>query len=283
MTSNIIEQQKELQQELQLITKWEKEAGDLWFWEKIARIPFVLLDKITPKIVHNLLGKVLDELGGYIQTGGKYLVSESHILKKYIERGSFSKSEASLRAIGALPMPVLNEVAHSTKEIYVSTATVQGATTGFGGIFTLAIDIPLLLGMSLKVLQEMAMCYGYDPHDKQERIFIVKCLQFASSDYVGKQSILQQLSNHSSELEEERKSISQLEGWREVIYNYRDNYGWKKLFQVVPVIGIVFGAYINRSTIQDVAEAGLMLYRKRRVLEKLKLLENNITKNLDPV
>ena len=73
-------------------------------------------------------------------------------------------------------------------------ATIQGASTGVGGIFTLTIDIPLLLGIQLKTLQDIAICYGYDPNDKKERLFIVKCLQFVSADIVGKQAILNQLS-----------------------------------------------------------------------------------------
>ena len=43
------------------------------------------------------------------------------------------------------------------------------------GIFTLTIDIPLLLGLQLKTLQDIAICYGYDPNVKEERLFIVKC------------------------------------------------------------------------------------------------------------
>ncbi|BBP87258.1 hypothetical protein BsIDN1_08760 [Bacillus safensis] len=42
-------------------------------------------------------------------------------------------------------------------------ATVQGATTGVGGMFTLAADIPAVLGLSLKTLQDIAVTYGYDP------------------------------------------------------------------------------------------------------------------------
>ena len=45
-------------------------------------------------------------------------------------------------------------------------ATVQGATTGVGGMFTLAADIPAVLGLSLKTLQDIAVTYGYDPKTK---------------------------------------------------------------------------------------------------------------------
>jgi hypothetical protein len=32
---------------------------------------------------------------------------------------------------------------------------------------------------------------------------------------------------------------------------------------------MVFGAYINKQAINDIGEVGMMLYRKRRILEKV--------------
>nr|WP_255724504.1 EcsC family protein [Shimazuella soli] len=259
-----------LQEALQNIKKWEDDQSDLWFWEKIGRIPFAILDKLTPKLVQKYIGIALDELGSYIQTGGQYLIAQDKILQKYAPYLFLqSSSEVTIEKISDVPLSLMNQVAKDNKDNHTNFATVQGATTGFGGIFTLAIDIPLLLGTSLKVLQEMAITYGYDPRKKEERIFIVKCLQFSNSDFVGKKSILKELTETATEQE----AISRLQGWREVILSYRDNYGWKKLFQMVPVLGMIFGAIINRYTIQDVAEAGEMLYQKRRVLAKLQELE----------
>lgn len=78
----ILESKEELLSQLQQIKDWEQDQSDLWFLEKIGRIPFLLLDKITPQMVHNYLGKILDEIGGYVQTGGQYLISEKSILEK---------------------------------------------------------------------------------------------------------------------------------------------------------------------------------------------------------
>ena len=41
------------------------------------------------------------------------------------------------------------------------------------------------------------------------------------------------------------------------------------MFQMIPIAGLVFGAFINRSAINDIGEAGMMLYRKRRIVERL--------------
>jgi hypothetical protein len=266
-----METREELLAELEKVKIWEKEQKDLWFWEKLGRLPFKWLDKITPAIVHQKLGQALDEVGSYIQNGGRYLISEKEILACLSKRQNRIQP-LELREVADFPLQDMDAVAEELQASRRTFAVFQGATTGIGGIFTLAIDIPALLGLSLKVLQEIALSYGYDPKEKKERMFIVKCLQFASSDIVGKQAIIDELAEYDSD-KRNMQAMSQLQGWKEVVMAYRDNYGWKKLFQMVPVAGILFGAYINKSTVEDVAEAGRMLYRKRRILEKLASME----------
>ncbi|CAH0192910.1 hypothetical protein SRABI96_01717 [Peribacillus sp. Bi96] len=265
----ILETKEELEKELKIIEKWEKDQKGLWFWERIGRLPFKLLDKLTPDFVQKKLGVMLDELGSYIQTGGKYLTKEAHILS-LLEAKNPEFNITSLEDVSSLPLQIMDSVSQDIKNSGSKLATVQGATTGIGGIFTLAIDIPLLLGMSIKTLQDIAITYGFDPRDREERIFIVKCLQFTTSDIVGKKALLNELSKMNlPESESKREIASELQGWREVVYTYRDQFGWKKLLQMVPVAGMIFGAITNRSMIADMAETGIMLYKKRRILERI--------------
>lgn len=254
--------------ELEKIKTWENEQKDLWFWEKLGRLPFVMLDRLTPKFIQEKLGQVIDEIGGYIQSGGKYLINERDVYNK------FDTHVNTLDDISKLPLYLMDEAAQEFKTTRTKIARLQGATTGIGGIFTLAIDIPVLLGLSLKTLQEISTCYGYDPKEKLERIFIIKSLQFASSDFVGKKAILEELASFHKGNQERNQMITQLQGWREVVMTYRDNFGWKKLFQMIPIAGILFGAFLNKSTIEEVSEAGIMLYRKRRIMERLQLNHN---------
>ncbi|TKC14729.1 EcsC family protein [Robertmurraya kyonggiensis] len=265
------ETKEQLQKELEAIHIWENEQKGLWIWEKLGRLPFKILDRLTPQFIHNKIGQALDELGSYLQTGGRYLSNEKDVLKRYNRKTG--AEDATLGSISALPIQMMDEVSDELIRSRKNIAMTQGATTGIGGIFTLSIDIPLLLGISLKTLQEIAVAYGYDPNDKKERIFIVKCLQFASSDIVGKQAILKELSAYSDpDVETRDETLSQVQGWREVIMTYRDNFGWKKLFQMIPIAGIIFGSFINKSMIHDIGETGKMLYKKRRVKEKLEAL-----------
>ena len=263
-----MENRETLQEMLKEIEKWEKEQKGLWFWERFSRIPFKIIDKLTPAFIQKKIGSLLDELGSFVQSGGKYLTSEKGVLKRLREQNNGINPE-TIEDIDKVPVAVMNAVSESIQKNRGNMATVQGATTGFGGVFTLAVDIPALLGLSLKTLQDIAVCYGYDPNDKKERAFIVKCLQFSSADVVGKKAILEDLALYRNGEYEYAAMASQLQGWREVVYTYRDNFGWKKLFQLVPIAGVFFGAFINKSMMQDVAEAGIMLYQKRRILERM--------------
>jgi len=257
--------QEWLQTELLKVEAWEKDQGDLWFWEKLGRLPFKIMDKWTPKFIQVKMGSLIDELGQYVQTGGSYLSSTSKIKSYYPNMGI-----ENMEDVNGLPISSMDKAVEGIAKNRKNLATVQGAGTGIGGIFTLSIDIPFLLGLQLKTLQDIAICYGYDPNDKKERLFIIKSLQFISSDIIGKQAILSQLSKFDKQDEEtKREVLSEIQGWREVVLSYRDQFGWKKLFQMIPIAGLVFGAFINRSAINDIAEAGMMLYRKRRIIERL--------------
>jgi len=271
----------DLQKELQNIEAWEKEQKHFFFWEKLSRLPFMLLDKVTPKLIRDKLGDLLGEMGRFLQTGGQYLVQPKSVLKlleqnRQQDSGTLAAGETidepqgglTLEQARELPLAIMDRTAEELIRGRVKFAAVQGATTGVGGVFTLAADIPMVLGLSLKVLQEIAVCYGYDPRTEQERIFIVKCLQFASADVVGKKAVLEELALFERE-DKELQVFSQIQGWREVVQTYRDSFGTKKLFQLIPVAGMIFGSISNKETIEDVAEAGKMLYRKRRILARL--------------
>ncbi len=260
-----METKEQLLIELKKSEDWEKAQNDLWFWEKLGRLPFKLLDKFTPAFLQKKIGVILDELGQYIQSGGRYLSSVSSIKSYYPDKQINQLEDVHLIAITEMDAAV-TKLTSNRKRL----ATVQGASTGVGGILTLSLDIPLLLGIQLKTLQDIAICYGYDPKDKKERMYMVKVLQFVSSDIVGKKAILQQLSLIDSPNDHaKREVISEIQGWREVVFTYRDQIGWKKLFQMIPIAGLLFGAFINRSAVNDIAEAGMMLYRKRRINGKL--------------
>ncbi|WP_264316041.1 EcsC family protein [Bacillus safensis] len=266
-----MEEREWLKAQLKEIEKWEKDQQKVWFWEKLSRLPFQMLDKLTPAFIQKKIGVLLDEMGHYIQSGGAYLTSEKGIIHQF-QKKCEGESIQRIEDIGKTPIELMDAISEHMGKNRTNLATVQGATTGVGGMFTLAADIPAVLGLSLKTLQDIAVTYGYDPKNKEERVFIIKCLQLNSADVVGKKSILKELKSYHASEGKHENMISQIQGWREVVYNYRDSFGWKKLFQLVPIAGILFGAVSNRSQLKGIAETGMMQYRKRRILTRLEEL-----------
>ncbi|WP_144498820.1 EcsC family protein, partial [Bacillus paralicheniformis] len=146
----------DLENELKKIEKWEKEQQKAWFWERIGRLPFKVLDKLTPAFIQDKIGLLLDEIGGFIQNGGQYLTSEKHLIRQFQKKLPDETIE-TVEDIQRAPLEVMDQMCENLGKNRANTAAVQGATTGVGGLFTLAVDIPAILGLSLKTLQDIAV------------------------------------------------------------------------------------------------------------------------------
>ncbi len=49
-----------LTEELIKVEAWEKDQSNLWFWERLGRLPFKIIDKLTPAFIQNKIGVLLD-------------------------------------------------------------------------------------------------------------------------------------------------------------------------------------------------------------------------------
>lgn len=50
-----METKEYLHTHLEEIEAWEKDQKVLWFWEKLGRLPFKVLDKLTPAFIQEKL------------------------------------------------------------------------------------------------------------------------------------------------------------------------------------------------------------------------------------
>lgn len=118
------ERKEDLHQQLKEIEKWEKDQQKVWFWEKLSRLPFQLLDKLTPEFIQKKIGKLLDEVGSFVQTGGQYLTSEKQIIRMFQKKLPEEIFE-SLEDIRKAPLPVMDEIAEGMGKNRTNAATVQ--------------------------------------------------------------------------------------------------------------------------------------------------------------
>ena len=70
-------------------------------------------------------------------------------------------------------MQWLNQAAQHYWNWNLSYAAVEGGATGAAGIFGLAADIPALFTIVIRLIQQISVCYGYDPTKPEERDYIL--------------------------------------------------------------------------------------------------------------
>jgi len=142
--------------------------------------------------------------------------------------------------------------------LYRKTATVEGAGTGAGGIFLGLADFPLLLSIKMKFLNDIAVVYGFDPEQYEERLFILHVFSLAFSSDDKRQETFEIIENW----EERRQTLVEVD-WRVFQQEYRDYIDFVKMLQLVPGIGAVVGAYANYNLLDHLGEVAMNCYRLR--------------------
>jgi len=143
-------------------------------------------------------------------------------------------------------------------EFYRKAATIEGAGTGAGGIFLGLADFPLLLSIKMKFLSECSAIHGYDPKQYEERLFLLYVFQLAFSSDSHKKHVLDIIENWDVE-KEKLKGLD----WRTFQQEYRDYIDFVKLFQLIPGVGAVVGAYANYQLLDQLGEVAKYAYRIR--------------------
>lgn len=141
---------------------------------------------------------------------------------------------------------------------YRKTAVVEGAGTGAGGILLGLADFPLLLSIKMKFLFEVATIYGFDTNKYEERLFILHVFQLAFSSDEKRKETFATIKNW----ELKRRELLDMD-WRVFQQEYRDHIDLVKMFQLIPGIGAVVGAYANYNLLDQLGETAMNAYRMR--------------------
>ncbi len=164
---------------------------------------------------------------------------------------------------------------------HLGAALGEGGAIGAGGGAGLAADIPALLAISLRLVQHIVVCYGYDISRLEEREFVKHVLWTGSAaDLKAKtealshlkilEGILLKASRDNLAPDLARKEISQradMPAVRQIARVLGIQITKRKALQIVPVLGAVVGASFNASFVHDAGEAAYMSYRRRWIAD----------------
>lgn len=204
------------------------------------------INQIIPEKAHQIITSAIKQLVKAVLTGAEFTTFPS--------RGIMSLAETEKR--------VKEKV-----NIYTSTATAEGAITGFGGFVSSLADFPLWLTIKMKMLFEMATLYGIDTKDYRERLFILHVFQMAFSSQKRRNDLYVLISNWDKQKDQLPSDIEAFD-WRTFQQDYRDHLDIAKLLQMIPGIGAVVGAIVNHRLTNRLAKTAMNAYRLRRLVPK---------------
>ena len=147
-------------------------------------------------------------------------------------------------------------------KVYRNTAATEGGITGAGGILLGLADFPLLLGIKLKMLFDVASAYGYNVEDYKERVYILYIFQLAFSSHQHRKAIYLKMVNWNEQRKHLPDQLDQFE-WRTLQQEYRDYIDLAKMAQLVPVIGAPVGIVVNWRLLKKLGHTAMNAYRMR--------------------
>lgn len=151
-------------------------------------------------------------------------------------------------------------------DTYKKTAAVEGGITGAGGILLGLADFPILIGIKLKLLFDIAGLYGYDVNDYKERVYLLYIFELSFSSHAHRKTIYLKMTDWENKKQQLPDDINQFD-WRNFQQEYRDYIDLAKMAQLIPIIGAPVGVVVNYRLLKKLGTTAKNAYRMR-LLEK---------------
>ena len=194
-----------------------------------------------PEKVHNAITVTIKQMIRGVLFGSKYTTSSILLNTSFQER-----EEAVLRKI----------------DIYKNTAAVEGGITGAGGILFGLAEFPILIGIKIKLLFEIASLYGFEITDYKERIYLLNIFELTFSSDENRKKVYLKLAGWEIESKDLPEDIHQFD-WRTFQQEYRDYINLAKMAQLIPVVGAPIGAIVNYRLLKKLGITAMNAYRLR--------------------
>lgn len=147
-------------------------------------------------------------------------------------------------------------------EFYKKTAAVEGGITGAGGFLLGLADFPILLGIKLKLLFDIASIYGFNVKDYKERVYLLHIFELAFSSDIHRKKVYLKMVDWDQKSKALPDDINQFD-WRNFQQEYRDYIDLAKMAQLLPIIGAPVGAIVNYRMIKKLGVTAMNAYRMR--------------------
>ena len=233
--------------------KYEQDAfAQLLIWQK----------RMTrrPSLVNKLAKKLQTKINNWIPE--KIHVAITIAIKQMIRGVLFGAKYITAKPLEDKSLEVREAAIRERIRAYKNTAAIEGGITGAGGILLGLADFPILIGIKIKLLFDIASIYGYDVKDYRERVYVLHIFELAFSSQLHGKEIYLKMANWDEYSKTLPGDIEQFE-WRNFQQEYRDYLDLAKMAQLVPVIGAPVGIIVNYRLIRKLGITAMNAYRMR--------------------
>lgn len=231
----------------------EKITIELEFWKRKMRLKPSFFNKIT----NNVQKKINSYIPEKIHTA--ITVTIKNMIKGVLYGSTYTTSKMPV-----LEMSLVHREALVKQKIdnYCKTGAAEGGITGAGGFLMSMADFPILIGIKMKLLFEIAALYGFDVKDYRERLYLLYIFQLAFSSQQGRTKVFMHLENWEDKLHILPENVDNID-WKTLQQEYRDYIDLAKLAQLLPIVGAAVGAIANYQLIKQLGETAMQAYRMR--------------------
>lgn len=213
-----------------------------------------------PSLLNRLSKNVQTKLNSYIPEKIHNAITAA--IKQMIRGVLFGAKITTKKPVHVTSLQQTEEVVERLIRNYRHTAAAEGGITGAGGILMGLADFPLLLGIKLKMLFDIAALYGFDVRDYKERVYMLHIFELAFSSQEHRRQVYLQMNNWEVQKQQLPDDIHQF-NWRAFQQEYRDYIDLAKMAQLVPGIGAVVGIVANYKLINQLGKTAMNAYRMR--------------------
>jgi len=215
-----------------------------------------------PSLLNGLSKRIQTKINTWIPE--KVHTAITATIKQMIRAVLFGASYTVSKPLQDAALQVREEAVQKKIDRYRKTAAVEGGITGAGGILLGLADFPVLIGLKLKLLLDIAALYGFDVNDYKERVYLLHIFELAFSSHSHRKTVYLKMTDWDSKAKDLPEDIHQFD-WRTFQQEYRDYIDIAKMAQLVPLIGAPVGIIVNNSLLKKLGITAMNAYRMRLI------------------
>jgi len=238
-----------------LIARNSKAFSELTVWQmKMLR---------KPSRLNNLSKNIQTKINTWIPEKVHRAITVT--IKQMIRAVLFGAKNTTSSPLTDVSLQTREEAVQKKIELYKKSAAVEGGLTGAGGILLGLADFPVLIGIKIKLLFEIASLYGFDTNDFKERVYILHIFELAFSSDSHRKRVYLKMTDWEERSKKMPKDFNQFD-WRNFQQEYRDYIDIAKMAQMVPLIGAPVGVWVNYQLIKKLGITAMNAYRMRLLI-----------------